>query len=95
MGYRLSNEAEEDMMVIAETGLRHFGESKTRQYNRDLFGLFDLIAANPRMARQRTELSPPARILPFKAHLVIYVVDDNGDVVIVRVRHGHENWIAD
>lgn len=32
------------------------------------------------------------RIHPFKAHLVIYQVESDGDIFIVRVRHGHEDW---
>jgi toxin ParE1/3/4 len=95
MGYRLTSEAEEDILAITEMGLHLFGESRARQYNRDLFRLLDLIAANPRMARERAELSPPARILPFKAHLVMYVIDENDDGIIARIRHGHENWIDD
>ena len=44
------------------------------------------------MARQRRELSPPMRIHPFKAHLLIYRIEEDGDILIVRVRHGHEDW---
>jgi toxin ParE1/3/4 len=95
MGYRLTREAEEDVVGIAETGLRLFGAAQARRYHDDLFNLFELIAANPRMARERDEVSPPVRLFPFKAHLVVYLVDENGDVLIIRVRHGHENWIDD
>ena len=95
MGYRLSSEAEDDIIRIARTGMRLFGERQAARYNSDLFALFELIAANPRMAQQRTEVSPPVRIFPFKAHLVIYLVDERSDVLIVRIRHGHENWIDD
>ncbi|MGX5801434.1 type II toxin-antitoxin system RelE/ParE family toxin [Bradyrhizobium sp. Arg314] len=27
-----------------------------------------------------------------KAHLIVYRVEEGGDVFIVRVRHGHEDW---
>lgn len=95
MGYRLTFEAEEDIVDIAETGLRLFGAAQARRCHADLFDLFELIAANPRMARERQEIEPPVRILPFKAHLVISLVDTDGDVLVVRVRHGHENWSDD
>jgi len=29
---------------------------------------------------------------PYKAHLVVYVVEEEG-VLILRVRHGHEDWV--
>jgi toxin ParE1/3/4 len=53
---------------------------------------FDLLAENPRLARERTELSPPVRVHPCGAHVVIYTVEDDGTVLIVRVRHGREDW---
>lgn len=47
------------------------------------------------MARERQELSPPMRIHPFKAHLVVYHIEEDGDVLIVRVRHGYEDWTGE
>lgn len=44
------------------------------------------------MARERAELSPPVRIHPFKAHLVVYLSESETDILIIRVRHGHEDW---
>jgi len=65
---------------------------QARQYHDELFAIFDMIAANPRMARERPELSPPMLIHPFKAHLVVYRIENYGGILIVRVRHGHEDW---
>jgi len=92
MGFRLSLAAEEDIVGIAEQGLRLFGAVQARQYHDELFAIFDLIAASPRIARERFELTPPMRIHPFKAHLVVYRIEADGGVFIVRVRHGHEDW---
>jgi toxin ParE1/3/4 len=44
------------------------------------------------MARERLEITPPVRIHPFRSHLIVYIVDDNNDVFIVRIRHEHEDW---
>ncbi|MDX8502584.1 type II toxin-antitoxin system RelE/ParE family toxin [Mesorhizobium captivum] len=92
MGFRLSIAAEEDIIGIAEQGVRLFGPLQARRYHDELFAIFDMIAANPHMARERLELSPPIRIHPFKAHLVVYRIEGGGDILIVRVRHGHEDW---
>lgn len=92
MGFRLSGAAEEDIVAIAEQGVRMFGPVQARRYHDELFALFDLIAANPWMARERFELSPPMRIHPFKAHLVVYRIEDQDNILIVRIRHGHEDW---
>jgi len=59
MGFRLSLAAEEDIVGIAEQGLRLFGAVQARQYHDELFAIFDLIAASPRIARERFELTPP------------------------------------
>ncbi len=58
-----------------------------------MFDLFDLIVANPQMARERHEISPPVRVHPFKAHLIVYTVLETGDVLIIRIRHSHEDWM--
>ena len=92
MGFRLSVEAEGDIISIAEQGVRLFGSAQARRYHDELFGVIDLIATNPRMARERLELSPPMRIHPFKAHLIVYRIEEDGDILVVRVRHGHEDW---
>ncbi|WP_184471692.1 type II toxin-antitoxin system RelE/ParE family toxin [Rhizobium esperanzae] len=93
MGFHLTKEAEEDMIGIVEAGIRLFGPAQARRYHDELYAIFDLIAANPRMARERPEISPPMRIHPFKAHLVVYTIEENGDVLVVRLRHGHEDWL--
>ncbi len=94
MPYRLTLEAEADIIEIAERGLNRWGLRKAQIYHNGLFELFDLIASTPAMARQTTELTPPVRVQRYKAHLVIYLIDDEG-VLIVRVRHGREDWQED
>jgi toxin ParE1/3/4 len=78
MGFRLSLAAEEDIVGIAEQGVRLFGAVQARQYHDELFAIFDLIAASPRIARERLELAPPMLIHPFKAHLVVYRIEADG-----------------
>jgi toxin ParE1/3/4 len=92
MGFRLSLAAEEDIIHIAAEGVRLFGLPQAQRYHHELFAIFDLLAANPRIARERHELSPPMRVHPFKAHLIVYRIEEDGDILIVRVRHGHEDW---
>lgn len=95
MAFRLTVQAEEDIVGIAEAGIRLFGEAQALSYHQQLFDMFELIAANPHMARERHEITPPVRVHPFKAHLIIYVLAEPDDVVIVRIRHGHEDWIEE
>ncbi|ACM29059.1 type II toxin-antitoxin system RelE/ParE family toxin [Rhizobium rhizogenes] len=95
MRFSLFVEAEEDIIAIAEQGVRLFGSAYAKRYHDELFSLLDLIAANPRMAREREEISPPVRIHPFKAHLVVYRIEEDGAIFVIRIRHGHEDWASD
>jgi len=95
MAFRLTHKAEDDLVDIAEQGYRLFGVNQAERYHEELFDLFQLLAENPRIARERHELSRPVRIHPFKAHIVVYLVQENDDVLIVRVRHGRENWATE
>lgn len=95
MHFSLSVEAEEDIIAIAEQGVRTFGSAQARRYHDELFAVLDLIAAAPRMAREREEISPPVRIHPFKAHLVVYRIEGSGAIFVIRIRHGHEDWAGD
>jgi len=61
----------------------------------ELFKTLDLIASTPRIARERDEISPPIRIHPFKAHLIIYQIENDEAVFIIRIRHAFEDWISD
>lgn len=92
MRFRPSRAAKEDIIGIAEQGIRLFGSAQARRYHDELFAIFDMIAAYPPIARERRELSPPMRIYPFKAHLVVYRVEQDGSVLIARIRHAHEDW---
>ncbi|WCK69168.1 type II toxin-antitoxin system RelE/ParE family toxin [Agrobacterium tumefaciens] len=95
MPFSLSVQAEEDIISIAEEGIRIFGALVARQYHDELFALLALIATNPRIARERHEISPPVRIHPFKAHPVVYRIIEDGSVFVIRIRNGHEDWAGD
>lgn len=94
MGYRLSSAAEEDITSIAAFGIEAFGFDQARQYHDGFFALFDLLAANPHMARERLEIAPPVRVHPYRSHIVIYRME-GPDVLVIRVRHGHEDWMSE
>lgn len=95
MSYRLTAKAEEGILRIFIEGAQLFGVNQSELYHQELAHLFDLIAANPQIARERTEISPPVRVRPHKAHLIVYLIEEGGDVLIIRVRHAHEDWESD
>ena len=95
MAYRLTRRAELDIIEAYAEGLRYFGVERAEAYHAKLERTFELLADNPRLARERTEIDPPVRIHPCGSHLIVYVVDTSGDVLIVRLRHGREDWLSD
>jgi len=55
---------------------------------------FERLAENPQAVRERTEFNPPVRIYRYESHVVIF--RDEGDhLLIIRIRHGHEDWLND
>lgn len=72
-----------------------FGIQQAEHYHDLLENTFQFLAENPEAARERLEISPPVRIHPIESHVVIYTIGDGGDIFIVRIRHGHEDWRHD
>ena len=95
MSFYLTNAAEEDITNIISTGASLFGISQAKAYHASLERVFNLIADNPKLAREREELTPVVRIHPFGSHLIVYKIEDNEDVLIIRVRHAREDWQDD
>lgn len=93
--FNLCVKAEEDIIAIAEHGIATFGTMQTKRYHSDLFNTLDLIAKNPQMAREREEISPPIRIHPFKAHLIIHQIEQNGTIFVIRIWNAFEDCIRD
>ncbi|MEM7709659.1 MAG: type II toxin-antitoxin system RelE/ParE family toxin, partial [Pseudomonadota bacterium] len=92
MTYRLARKAEEDIIQAYLDGARDFGVDQAEAYHARLERTFVLLADNPRIARERSELTPPVRVHPCGAYVIIYLVDKHDDVLIIRLRHGREDW---
>ena len=91
MSYQLSFAAEQDLINMYLEGAENFGRAQADAYQNRIDGVIHLLAANPEMARLRTEVSPPVRVHPILSHVIIYEIDGEG-ITIVRVRHQRENW---
>lgn len=92
MTFRLSSQAEADLIAIYLEGIELFGVRQAEAYLDHLEHAIALIGENPEMARLREEITPPVRIHPVEAHIVVYLIDDKSMVRILRIRHGRENW---
>lgn len=91
--YTLSRKAEEDIIDIFLWGADQFGIQQAEHYHNLLEKSFQFLADNPLAAHERTEINPPVRIHPIESHIIVYTEDEQGGVFIIRVRHGHEDWL--
>ena len=92
MAYTLSSRAEDDLIEIYIEGASRFGVYQADHYLGKIEEMMGLLSENPRAAHVRPEISPPVRIHPFQSHLIVYMVDDNDDIFVIRIRHDHEDW---
>lgn len=91
--YRLTKAADADLDDILTYGIVNYGEARADAYFDALIRQFESLAVNPLLYTERAEIKPPVRVCPIGVHIVIYVVDDQDDVLILRVRHGREDWL--
>ncbi|WP_226783121.1 type II toxin-antitoxin system RelE/ParE family toxin [Oceaniglobus trochenteri] len=92
--WQLSRKAEEDLIDIWLEGAGRFGIPQADRYQDGLSAAFDLLAMFPEMARERRELTPPIRVHPVGAHLILYILRPGDGILVVRVRHQREDWVT-
>ena len=90
---RFSEAARADIRAIYRHGVESFGVRQADAYASALRLAIKRLTEFPESASLREGLDRPVRTLPFRSHLVVYALDEGG-VHILRVRHGHEDWIS-
>lgn len=93
MSYKVTLKAESDIIAIYIDGVSAFGVNQAEIYHAQMEEVFELIATTPYIARERREIDPPIRIHPYKAHIILYKIEQDGSVLIIRVCHAKEDWI--
>ena len=93
MPYRLSQQAEQDLVDIFLYGAQHFGVAAARRYHQQFSRTFEFLAAHPKAAPLRQEINPPVHIHPIGQHLVIYQQLPDQSILLIRIRHSHEDWL--
>ncbi|MBC7667402.1 MAG: type II toxin-antitoxin system RelE/ParE family toxin [Gemmatimonadaceae bacterium] len=93
MTYRLSRNAEDDVIQIYVTGVTEFGVDQAERYHEGLERAFAFLSDFPLAAPERAELKGSIRVHPYRSHIIIYRLD-GADVLIQRVRHAGEDWLG-
>lgn len=90
-GVRLTPRAEADLEDIWQYGAAEWSPEQADRYIDGLVAVFDLLRSMPRIARERTEFTPPVRIHPTGPHLVIYRIA-SPHLEVLRVVGGRQDW---
>ncbi len=75
-------------------GIRLFGPQQAMKYADELGKTFQLITDYPLSSPIRELMLRQVRMRPCGAHIILYeIVEDT--VLVLRVRHGREDWLSD
>ena len=88
-GYRLTPAAQADLAAIWIYTAEIWYVAQAEDYVGAIRRTLDLLLAHPLMARERIEIDPPVCV-----HLIVYRVEAPY-LVVIRIRHGQEDWIED
>lgn len=92
MSFRVSRAAASDLIRIFEQGIQRFGAAQATRYLDGLEGAFLYLSEYPRSSPERMDLYRKQRMYPYGAHLIFYDIEENGSILITRIRHRHEDW---
>lgn len=92
-GFRISNAAREDIRGIGRYTQNAWGAAQRRRYLDGLNDRFIALSEMPEMAAERRDFDPPVRIHPYERHLIVYVTEDDG-ILVVRVLHQSMDVLA-
>lgn len=92
--YSLTQAATRDVLTIYIQSHDLFGAGQAARYQSGLKLAFERLAAFPQSAQGRPGLPAEVRVLPHQSHAILYRANGN-DVLILRVRHGAEDWQSD
>lgn len=84
--YRLASRAEADLAGVADYTIETFGIRQARRYRDELEACFGNLAQNPRLGRSAERLAPGLQRFEHRSHIVFYVEDERG-VLIVPILH--------
>lgn len=90
--YTLSREAENDIEEIFDFGEYKFGHEQAIKYLIGLQEHFELLAKNPKIGKQRSEIKKGLFSLPYVSHIIFYRVLEK-NIKIVRVLYGGRDLI--
>ena len=90
--WTLSQRAATDLLAIAQYTIDEHGSEQAGRYRDGLLATLERLADYPRLARERSEIDPPVRVHPHGSHLIIYLIEADDTLRILRFAHAREDW---
>lgn len=87
MQYKLSARALDDLRQIADFTTDYFGSAQAVVYIAALEHTFELLAQSPMMGAPWDKEAGIRRFV-YRAHLIYYKIDEDGDPLILTIYHG-------
>jgi toxin ParE1/3/4 len=85
--YRLTPAAKSDLLEIWNYTIKIWGEKQAEKYLLDIEVKLEQLAANPKLGRQRPEISPGYYSFPVGKHIIFYL-HSGKHIDIIGVLHG-------
>jgi toxin ParE1/3/4 len=85
--YRLTPAAKSDLLEIWNYTVETWGEKQAERYLLDIEIKLEQLAANPKLGRQRPEISPGYYSFPVEKHIGFYLYSGN-HISIIGILHG-------
>lgn len=85
-GYRLTPDAQSDLIEIRRYGIEHWGTAQSQYYLSGLRQRIQLLAETPSLGKARPEVAEGVRSFPHESHVVYYITDEK-QLVIFGVLH--------
>lgn len=82
--------AEADLAEIWDHTAARWSVAQAESYLTGLNDALALLSAHPEIARLH-DFTPPARLFPYRSHLVVFV-EDESTLEVIRVLHMRSNW---
>jgi toxin ParE1/3/4 len=84
MKLEFSRAADEDLIGIYVYGATNFGMDQAERYHLSLSKALETLRTNPRLARERSEFTPPVRVHFHRHHVILYLAEQER-LFIVRI----------